>query len=102
MSAEIVWAVPAFDELDKLPRPTAFEIVARVEALTRFPEMGPPIKSRFPELSSCRELIVRRRYRVVYEFDGALSTVTILAVQRCRQKHPSTRDLRHRRDSTTD
>ena len=102
MSAEIVWAGPAFEELDKMPRPTAFEIVARVDALAMFPDMGPLIKSRFRELSACRQVIVRRRYRVVYEVDHALRVVTILAVQRCRQKHPSTRDLRQRRESKTD
>jgi hypothetical protein len=45
-------------------------------------------------------LIVERKYRVIYEFDSNLDIVWILAVQRCRQKLPSSRDLNRARRQT--
>jgi mRNA-degrading endonuclease RelE of RelBE toxin-antitoxin system len=92
--AEIEWTVPAFASLEKLSQAAAFEIVRRVDLLADFPESGVTLQGEFPLLKPCRQLIVRRKIRVVYEFDEFENTIYVLAVQSCRQKLPSARDLK--------
>lgn len=75
----------------------AFEAVRRVDFLSAFPEAGAQAQSADPELKGCRQSIVRRSHRVVYEHDEALGAVYVLAVQHCRQRLPSGRDLKRRR-----
>ena len=94
MRATVAWTAPAFAQLEDLPSPIAFEIVSRVDLLENFPEMGVSLRSRHPTLRNCRKLIVAKSYRVVYEFDGNKAAVYVLAVQRCRQPLPTTRELR--------
>jgi plasmid stabilization system protein ParE len=96
VTAEIVWTVPAFVQLEALPQSIAFEVVRRVEVLTAFPEAGAKVESADPGLKSCRQLIVKRSHRVVYDYDEAEGTVYILAVQHCRQRLPSGRDIKRR------
>jgi mRNA-degrading endonuclease RelE of RelBE toxin-antitoxin system len=98
--AEIEWTIPAFASLEKLPQAIAFEIVGRVDLLANFPESGAPLQSELPLLKPCRQLIIKRKYRVVYEFDEFENTIYVLAVQNCRQKLPSARDLK--RQTATD
>lgn len=98
--AEIEWTTPAFASLENLPQAVAFEIVRRVDFLATFPASGAPLQSDFPLLKPCRQLIVKRKYRVVYEFDEIENTIYILAVQTCRQKLPSARDLKRRMTET--
>jgi plasmid stabilization system protein ParE len=93
----IEWTAPAFAQLESLPQSLAFEVVRRVDVLSAFPEAGAKVESAEPGLKSCRQLIVKRSHRVVYEYDEAEVTVYILAVQHCRQRLPSGRDLKRRR-----
>jgi mRNA-degrading endonuclease RelE of RelBE toxin-antitoxin system len=92
--AEIEWTRPAFSNLERLPQVIAFEIVRRVDLLADFPESGASLQSESPLLKPCRQLIIKRKYRVVYEFDEFENTIYVLAVQNCRQKLPSARDLK--------
>jgi plasmid stabilization system protein ParE len=98
----VEWTVPAFAQLESLPQSLAFEVVRRVEVLSAFPEAGAKVESADPGLKSCRQLIVRRSHRVVYEYDEAEGTVYILAVQHCRRRLPSGRDLKRRRPPEAD
>jgi mRNA-degrading endonuclease RelE of RelBE toxin-antitoxin system len=94
--AEIVWTSPAFAQVEALPAAVAFEIVQRVDVLEGFPEMGAPVVSEDAGLRKCRQLIVKRIYRVVYEYDDTDGKVYIFAVQHCRQRLPAGRDLKRR------
>jgi mRNA-degrading endonuclease RelE of RelBE toxin-antitoxin system len=96
----IEWTAPAFAKLESLPEPLAFEIVERVDLLVNFPEIGSPLQSRFRALRNCRQLIINRWYRVIYEYDSDAETVYILAVQNCRQKLPTAGQLRSARRQT--
>ncbi len=93
----IQWTNTAFAELEILPQADAFEIIRRVDFLAQFPEMGAPLESRFPRFKKLRQLIVKRNARVVYEFDENQETIFVLAVQNCRQKLPSTSELKRRK-----
>lgn len=96
---DIVWTAPAFAQLEALPEALAFEVVRRVDVLTAFPEMGVSLRSRYPVLRNCRQLIVKKSHRIVYEFTADSETIYILAVQHCRQQLPTTRELRRRLES---
>jgi mRNA-degrading endonuclease RelE of RelBE toxin-antitoxin system len=96
--AAIEWTAPAFAQLEALPEKPAFEIVRRVDLLETFPEMGVSLKSQYPALQNCRQLVVKRSHRVIYEFERTTNTVYILAVQHCRQSLPTARELKRRRE----
>ena len=96
----IQWTNSAFAELENLPQEIAFEIIRQTDFLVEFPEMGSNLESRFSRLKGLKQLIIKRNWRVVYEFDEAEQTVFILAVQHCRQKLPAMRDLRRRKRQT--
>jgi len=74
----------------------AFEIVRRVDALEKFPAMGARLESRFAALAGCRQIVVRRKFRVIYHYDEIENCIYILAIQDCRQRLPSARDLKRR------
>jgi mRNA-degrading endonuclease RelE of RelBE toxin-antitoxin system len=93
----IQWTNLAFNELEVLPERIIFEIIRHVDLLTSFPESGAHLESRFPSLKGLRQLIIKRNWRVVYEFDADEKTVFILAVQSCRQKLLPVRDLKRRK-----
>src|SRR5258708_35922241 len=97
MSNFIRWTDQAFRKLERFPEKLAFEIIRKTDLLSNFPEIGPDLGSRFRSLAGLRQLIVNRRWRVVYEFDETRSTVFILGVQSCRQKLPSQSKLRKRK-----
>jgi len=97
MSNFIQWTDQAFRELESLPEKLAFEIIRKTDLLSLFPELGPNIGDRFKQLVGVRQLIIDRRWRVIYEFDDSRSTVFILAVQSCRQKLPSQNKSRKRK-----
>jgi len=94
--AEVVWTSPAFSQVEALPAAVAFEIVRRVDVLETFPEMGAPVESQDAGPRKCRQLIVKRIYRAVYEYDETDGKIYIFAVQHCRQKLPAGRDLKRR------
>jgi plasmid stabilization system protein ParE len=93
----VEWCAPAFAQLESLDQGLAFEIVERVDVLLAFPESGAPLESRHRSLTGCRQLVVGKRLRVVYEYDREAEEVWILAVQHCRQRLPSARELKRRR-----
>lgn len=96
--ASVEWTAPAFAQLERFPEALAFEVVRRVDLLAQFPGVGASLESRFPTLINCRQLISSRTHRVIYEVDEVADRVYILAVQHCRQKLPTMRDLRRRRN----
>jgi mRNA-degrading endonuclease RelE of RelBE toxin-antitoxin system len=93
---EVEWTSPAFAQLEVLPQALSFEIVRRVDMLESFPEMGARIISDDPGLRKCRQLIIKSTHRVVYEYDQTENTIYILAIQHCRQKLPTGRELKRR------
>jgi mRNA-degrading endonuclease RelE of RelBE toxin-antitoxin system len=93
---EIEWTAPAFAQLESLSQALAFEVVRQVEVLGAFPEVGGKIESTDPGLQKCRQLIIKRSHRVVYEYGQAEGVIYILAVQHCRQRLPTGRDLKRR------
>jgi plasmid stabilization system protein ParE len=93
----VEWCAPAFAQLEALDRKLAFEVVEKVDMLMTFPESGAPLESRHRSLKGCRQLIVGRHHRVVYEYDPVAGEVWVLAVQHCRQRLPSARELKRRR-----
>lgn len=90
----IEWTSSAFAQLEALPQALAFDIVSRVDLLSTFPEIGVSLRSRYPALQNCRQLIVKRNYRVIYEYLADAGALYVLAVQHCRQQLPSSGDLR--------
>lgn len=94
MRPAVAWTALAFAQLEDLPSAIAFEIVSRIDLLENFPEMGVSLRSHHPAFRNCRKLIITKWFRVVYEFDGNNAVVHVLAVQRCRQPLPTTRELR--------
>lgn len=99
MKSFIQWTTPAFKELELLPEKLAFDIIRKTDLLTAFPELGPDLGSRFKQLKGLRQLLINRRWRVIYEYETDNSTVWILTVQNCRQKLPTARNLvRRKRD----
>ena len=98
---QVEWTSRAFLVLETLPQTIAFDIIRRADLLPNFPKMGAKFDSRFPNLKSYRQIIVKRNYRVIYDFDEFENRIYILAVQNCRQKLPSARDLK-RKESDED
>lgn len=96
MMAEIEWTSTAFSKLEALPRDLAFEIIHRADLLAAFPEMGLSLRSLYPQLKNCRQLILSNSYRVIYEFSREDGMVYVLEVQHCRQRLPSVAELKHR------
>ena len=93
----IQWTNSAFAELENFPQEIAFEIIKQTDFLTLFPEMGNSLESRFARLRDFRHLVIRRKFRVVYQYLKTEQAVYILAVQRCRQKLPTASDLKRRK-----
>ncbi len=90
------WTSRAFSVLENLFQAVAFEIIRRVDLLPKFPEIGAKLDSRFSSLSNYRQLVIKRNYRVIYDYDEFENRIYILAVQSCRQKLPSARDLKRK------
>jgi mRNA-degrading endonuclease RelE of RelBE toxin-antitoxin system len=97
MKSFIQWTGPAFRELEVLPEKLAFEIIRMTDLLASLPQIGPDLGSRFRQLAGLRQLLINRRWRVIYEFDEDKGTVWILAVQNCSQKLPAARSLFRRK-----
>src|SRR5205085_3965903 len=97
MVIRVEWATRTCAQLEALDQQLAFEIVARVDLLASFPESGAPLERLRRSLRGCRQLIVGKKHRVVYEYDTEAKEVWVLAVQHCRQRLPSARELKRRR-----
>lgn len=86
----------AFRALEELPQKIAFSIVRHLDYLVNNPRMGTTLSSRFIKLAEYRQLIVKREYRVIYEYDEFEECIYIHTIQNCRQKLPSPRDLKRK------
>jgi mRNA-degrading endonuclease RelE of RelBE toxin-antitoxin system len=96
---EIEWTSRAFRVLETLPQEVAFEIIRQVDYLQQFPQLGVNLASRFVSLKDYRQLIIKRKYRVIYNCDDFEKLIYIVAVQDCRQQLPSPRDLKRRQEN---
>jgi len=97
MSNFIQWTGPAFRELERLPQKLAFEIIRKTDLLSTFPEIGTDLGAHATDLVGLRQLIVDKRWRVIYEFDARNSNIWILTIQSCRQKLPTRGSLKKRK-----
>ncbi len=93
---QIEWTSQAFLALETLPQASAFEIISRIDLLQKIPEIGVKLDSRFASLNQYRQLIIKRNYRIIYDYDEFENRIYILAVQNCRQELPSARDLKRK------
>ena len=91
---DIAWSSSAFAILEVLPQQIAFAIVRRVDTLAAFPELGPALSIRSLALGNLRQLLVNRRYRVIYQYDEASAAIRVLAIQTCRQQLPTESELK--------
>ncbi len=91
---EVIWTSPAFLALEALPFPLALGLFRKAEMLKEFPEMGGLLPTNNRAYAKYRQLVFRKSHRVIYEFDEYDQSVYILAIQDCRQKLPSARDLK--------
>lgn len=72
----------ALRDLDAIPLPFQERVVAKIEMLREFPELGPPM---FDAFEGYRSLLAARRYRVVYRILGS-GTVEIAWIRDMRRK----------------
>lgn len=93
---QIEWTSRAFLVLEILPQEIVFEIIRQVDFLQQFPNLGTNLFSHFATLQGYRQLIIKRKYRVIYDFDEFENRIYILTVQNCRQQLPSARDLKRK------
>lgn len=91
--ADVIWTSAAFSVLESLPQPIAFGIFQQTEHLERFPEIGSQI-SEPKHLSKYRQLVFKKKYRIIYRFDDAENIVRIIHLQNCRQKLPTARQTK--------
>jgi plasmid stabilization system protein ParE len=91
---EIIWTSPAFVALEALSFTVALGLFQKAEMLKDFPEMGGPLPTNKRAYAKYRQLVFRKSHRVIYESDEYDDSVCILAIQDCRQKLPSARDLK--------
>lgn len=91
---QIEWTSRAFLVLEELPQEIAFDIIRRIDLLPKFPAMGAKFESRFVSLASYRQIIIKRTYRVIYDFDEFENRIYVLVIQHCRQQLPAMRDLK--------
>ncbi|HEX6279274.1 MAG TPA: type II toxin-antitoxin system RelE/ParE family toxin [Pyrinomonadaceae bacterium] len=92
--ADIIWSSPAFLALERLPQATSFGILRLLDGLSHSPRMGHSMDEL--ELPGFRQLIYRRKNRIIYEYDEAQDCVRILALLDCRQQIPEPKDLKFR------
>ena len=90
---QIGWSATAFAALESLPQKTAFEILDRTDKLASFPELGVSLRHLYPELGNSRQLVFKRKYRLVYLYDPDENEIRVLMLQHCRQQLPTHADL---------
>lgn len=93
MKCHLELMAQAFAVLESLPQAVAFDIFSKLDRLSAFPQMGSPLGARFPRLNRFRQIIYKGWLRIIYEFDEVDETVYILAIQDCRRKMPTAREL---------
>lgn len=90
----IRWSATAFAVLESLPPKTAFEILDSTDRLTAFPELGVGLRQPYSKIGNCRQLVFRRKYRLIYLYEAGESEIKILLLQQCRQQLPTMAELR--------
>lgn len=88
------WTSPAFLVLETLPYAIALGIFRKSEMLGKFPQMGGPLPSDRKAYAKYRQLVYRSTHRIIYEFDEAENIIYVVAIQNCKQKLPSPRQLK--------
>ena len=89
----IQWAATAFAALESLPQKIAFEILDRTDKLASFPEPGISLRELYPAFGNCRQLVFRRKYRLIHVYDPDEGEIRILMLQHCRRQLPTSADL---------
>ncbi|MBS1807699.1 MAG: type II toxin-antitoxin system RelE/ParE family toxin [Acidobacteria bacterium] len=90
---QIEWTTQAFAQLEALPQAIAVEIIRRTDALQVFPEMGVSLCEQLQSVWNYRQLIIKRKHRVIYRYDREQSLIYIAAIQHCRQQLADYSDL---------
>lgn len=94
--AEVIWTSPGFLILETLPYKTALGIFRKTEMLSQFPQIGGPLPTSKKAYAKYRQLIYKSTHRIIYEYDQAENTAYIVALQSCKQKLPTPRELKRR------
>jgi hypothetical protein len=87
------WSATAFVVLESLPAKTAFEILDSTDRLAVFSELGVALPQPYAGFGNCRQLVFRRKYRLIYLYEAAEREIKILLVQQCRQQLPTIAEL---------
>ena len=90
----------AFITLESLPQSLGFGLVRLSELLRENSKLGVLIRIRNAPSKKYRQLILRRTHRLICEIDEIEDRIYVVAIQHCRQKLPSPRDLK--RDEARD
>jgi mRNA-degrading endonuclease RelE of RelBE toxin-antitoxin system len=87
------WSATAFGVLEKLPPKTAFEILDSTDRLAVFPELDVGLPQPYAKFCNCRQLVFRRKYRLIYLYEAGEREIKILLLQQCRQQLPTMSEL---------
>ena len=87
------WSATAFGVLESLPPKTAFEILNSTEGLALFPEPDIALPQPYARFGNCRQLVFRRKYRLIYLYEAGEREIKILLLQQCRQQLPTMAEL---------
>lgn len=87
------WSATAFVGLESLPPKTAFEILDSTDRLAIFPELGVALPQPYAKFGNCRQLVFRRKYRLIYLYEAGEREIKILLLQQCRQQLPTMAEL---------
>jgi hypothetical protein len=87
------WSATAFGVLEGLPPKTAFEILDSTDRLAVFPELGIALPQPYARFGNCRQLVFRRKYRLIYLCEAVEREIKILLLQQCRQQLPTMAEL---------
>lgn len=88
MTIHIELSQRAFRILESLPQKIGFDLFQLIDTLSKFPEIGSPMGTRFPKYSAFRQLIYKRKLRIIYAYDRDSETVNVLSILDCRQTFP--------------
>jgi hypothetical protein len=80
------WSATSFGVLESMPPKTAFEILDSTDRLAVFPESGVALRQPYARFGNCRQLVFRRKYRLIYLYEAGEREIKILLLQQCRQQ----------------
>lgn len=93
MAIHIELSKRSFAILERLPENTGLDLFKLIDRLRFFPEIGTPLEIQFPDLAGYRQLIYKKRLRVVYRYAQQTETVYVILIIGCRQEMPDRREL---------